>query len=378
MTTHTIFTGITTRTPLHISDSVEPTIGKKVKVNQTTKLKVPLLDNGETKMERIPVIHSNLLRGRIRRNIAHRIFESLRERGVGISVDFLHLVTSLAVSASPNSVKNLHNALKTDDPIAFMNGDAKPDKKNEDKEFNANSNISRKHIEAQTSDAFTALFGGGPNMWPSRLVTYDFLPNITDLLEPHLVNNELSRHFDTNPLTAKGYQLTQVIGAVKTDDLGKNLQYFDPDDKQVSVWIAIDSGATSSKEEKSKTKQSKSAKQSVDTGDDDEKQKESKINLRNMMNTEVVAPGVPFIGQFKVKMNGVSEEMLTIMKGLVLLGVDDLNNAPIGGLVRNGWGDVSASMIEDDDYAQARQAALDYIETVMPNQIMEAYGVAFR
>lgn len=371
---NTITVGLTTKSPLHIADAFEGQGAQKLlnektlKFAQTTKLKMPIKRANKDKteleinMDGVPVINGNLLRGRIRRNIADRILSSLRDRGEMISVDFLHLITSLATSASPSAAKNLHNAMKSDNTLKFLSDKVAA----KTGEVDANSGIRREHLELQTSDPFAALFGGGPNLWPSRLVTPGFLPNIISLVEPHFVNGDLAQKFKATPLNILPYYLTQVIGGIRTDNLGENLAYFDADNKEVAAWMAVDSHSRDKSD------------QTVDeNGNKVKKEKESKANLRNMMPVEVVAPGIPFIGSIKVADNDVDKKMHDIMTGLILLGIKDISNKSIGGMVRNGWGEMSVDIVEGDN-AKMEKAALSYIENIKPMSVMEAYGVAFR
>ncbi len=87
---------LTTKSRMHIADSANP-IGKRtcdsklVKYTQTTKTGIPVVrmekDGKETaSVVHVPVINANLIRGRIRRNIASRIIESIRSRNERASV----------------------------------------------------------------------------------------------------------------------------------------------------------------------------------------------------------------------------------------------------------------------------------------------------
>lgn len=349
---HAILVQVTNTTRLFIADSVSNTAERDgLKYSQTTKTRVPLPyvdDDGErTQMTSVPVINANLLRGRLRRNIADRIMDSLRARGLGVSVDTIHLLTCLASSGSPSSAKNVANAMQAKDPAKFFKS-KEADPKGD--EFKA-TDFRTEYLTAQTSDPFVALFGGGPNMWRSRLVTPDLMPNITALQQPGLINSRYNDAFEGETLTVYPSSLVELVGTVRNDDVFRNTKHQDPDADDVKTWIAIEA--------------------------DNSNKEESKTNLKNMMIVEVVRSGVPFIGELMIRNQDVSEKIFSVMKGLVLLALDDLKTQQLGGQVRNGWGFVNVEIAKGEDQDCIDQATA-YIENVTVSDLMEAFGVAFR
>jgi len=360
MTNNSMLVQITNTTRLHIADSAKPqgardVNGRKVPFTRTTKAIMPLMIGGanELKMEGVPVINANLLRGRLRRNIATLIFDSLRKRELGASVDFIHLLTSLATSGSPSSAKNLHNALQQSDPVkAFTGKGLKPEG---DEYLSTDNRV--EYLAAMTSDPFTALFGGGPNLWKSRLITPDFIPNLTLLAQPEFINGKYAHLFDRDPLSVSTpYRLLEYVGAIRGDDVFKHVEMLGRDSKELETWVKIEAGQKTS-----------------DEGEDSA----PKSNLRNMMTVETVCAGTPFIGEIIIKNEDVSSEVFDVMNGLILVALEALNGEQIGGLVRNGWGRVSVSFASEKNQKQI-DAALAYIDSVTVTDIMEAYGVALR
>ncbi len=355
---HSILVELTNTTRLHISDSAqsqaERTVaGGRLPYTQTTKTRVPITSTseGEEKqsMYSVPIINSNLLRGRIRRTIAAKIMDSLRDRGEGISVDLIHLLTTLATSGSPSSSKNVHNAMLAKDPVKFFNSSASAPTNEEC----SSSDFRTDYLVRMTSDPFSALFGGGPNMWPSRLVTPDLLPNLTVLQQPYLINNKYAHLFERPPMTVYPSELMEYVGSVRNDDVFKNNEHVDPASEDLQTWVKIEISNTGKDEDVSKS------------------------NLRNMMTLQVVRPGTSFIGELSVKNEDVSESIFDVMKGLVLIAIKDLEDQQLGGVVRNGWGKVNLSIAQGDDDA-CIQKANEYINNVTVSDLMEAYGVALR
>lgn len=355
---------ITNLTRLHIADSANPTGNRRVddrevKYTNTTSTRVPLIlntQNGERqRMESVPVINANLLRGRLRRNIATRIFDSMRERGLGISVDLIHLLTTLASSGSPNSAKTLHNAMLAKDPVKEFTGKGlKPEKD----DFSSNDTRTE-YLKAMTSDPFVALFGGGPNLWRSRLVTPDFMPNITALQKPYLINSTFAEKFERPPMDIENpFVLYEYLGTVRGDDVYANAGRLSNNSNELETWIKIESVGGKK-------------------ADANEEDSVGKSNLRNMMTLETVRPGLSFIGQIIVKNEDVSEDTFNVMSGLIQLAVNDLHEEQIGGVVRNGWGKVAVSIADGEDQEQIKLAET-YLNTVTVESLMEAFGVAVR
>lgn len=365
MQNHAITLEVTNTTRLHISDSANPRSevvrksttesGKsreeRIGYGQTTKTRVPVTIQGETgpitRMSSVPVINANLFRGRLRRIIADRIMDSLRERGLGVSVDAVHLLTCLASSGSPSSAKNVANAMKSTDPAKFFKSKEADPKDNEFK----SQDYRTEYLVAQTSDPFVALFGGGPNLWKSRLITPDLMPDIVELQQPNLINSKYAGAFGRPALTLYASALTELIGTVRNDDAFRNSKYQDPDSDDFQTWVKIES--------------------------DNSNKTESKTNLKNMMVIEVVRAGTPFIGEIIIKNQDVNDATFQVMKGLVLLALDELKTEQIGGYVRNGWGRLNVNIAEGADQ-QAIDKATDYISKVTVKELMEAFGVAFR
>lgn len=365
MQNHAIILEVTNTTRLHIADSATPRsevvrkissdTGKsreeRLGFGQTTKTRVPVTvdtDTGPaTRMSSVPVINANLFRGRLRRIIADMIMDSLRERGMGVSVDTIHLLTCLASSGSPSSAKNIANAMKSNDPAKFFKSkDAEP----KSGEFKS-QDYRTEYLQAQTSDPFVALFGGGPNLWKSRLITPDLMPDIADLQQPHLINSKYAGVFGRPAMSLYASALTELVGTVRTDDVFTNSRHQDPESKDLQAWITIEA--------------------------DNANKTESKTNLRNMMVVEVVRAGTPFIGEIIIKNQDVNENIFEVMKGLVLIALNELKTEQLGGYVRNGWGKVNVNIAEGSD-SEAIHKATEYISKVTVKDLMEAFGVAFR
>lgn len=361
---------LTTLSRFHSTPSVDNegkkmTAGSEIKYTLTTNAGVILdKEDGGTSVARVPVINANQLRGRIRRNIAERMFNSLRERNVDVNVDLIHLLTSLATSAGPYSALNVTNALKHTnaagdiDPVEFFN--SKTLKSAIGKERSANEWLID-NIALQISDPFCALFGGGPNMWESRLVINDMLPHTVELASnPFLANHALSKHFVGSEINVLHYRLTELVGTTRGDDLFKGAaRHAGSDPQGVQAWVEIDR-ASNGRDKK---------------GKDDTKV--SKFNLSNMMVKQAVITGVPFINEIIVKEIDTPDQTHQIMVGMMLLGCKDLGTGTLGSQGRDGWGKMDVAFGDKEDQA-AIDAAESYIANFDPVELMGAYGIAFR
>jgi hypothetical protein len=343
-----------------------PTVNNEGKMGntkfiRTTQARVAIVEEnnaGDKRLMQVPCIHSNQLRGRIRRNIAERMLTSMRERDLKIGVDLIHLLTALATSASPSAGLTVANAIKhlPEDPAEYYSKDTY--KTPQAGEHSANQ-WRLEHLNLQTSDAFVALFGGGPNLWQSRLVVNDMLANVTALAGCDFSPNQrLASIFD--PIDIPPFDLTQVLGSKRSDDLFNGSAKFTDDRDEVEAWIKIDIGSDSRKKK------------------NDSEGEEAKSNIKNLMAKETVIPGTPFVGSLVVKHEDVSNDMHDVMVGLVAIALEDIDelDQTLGSNARSGWGKFNVSLT--DAYSKQKQAALNYIDTCEPGVIMEAFGVAFR
>jgi len=314
-------------------------------------------DEPKVSMQSVSVINANLIRRRMRSHIANRIMDSFRKRDLGLSIDMVHLLTCLATAAAPSAAKNMTNAMKESDPVGFY---AK--KQGIEKGECSANDFRLDYIQKMTSDPFVALFGGGPNIWPSRLVTSDLMPNISSLNTDNFINASLVPYFKEAPVDVPAYRLSDLVGSIKNDDVLRNPSLVS-NKAELEAWFKIENQDTAR-----------------DKGDDAE-DSDKKMALRNMMAVEVVNPGVPFIGQILVKDNDVDLHTHSVMTGLILLAINDMNETQIGGMIRNGWGNITTSIAfnsSDDDTELHLQHARDYIENVTYDDLMEAFGVAIR
>lgn len=352
---HTIKVTLTTKSRLHIADAAakQGKIGN-TKYSLTSKVGMPIEtvvdDHLELRRQLFPVINANLLRGRLRRLIADRLMKSFAERGEEISIDLVHLLTSLSSSASPSSAKTLRNAMLHKDPVKAFNGTALDSgDKSVDKDGNPEcqaTSFKVEDIERQIADPFVALFGGGPNLWRSRLVVPDLFPHTEELNKPCFTNGDIAGDFE-GMVNIPSYQLTEVVSIIKHDDAYDHVDKVPA--KELDAWIRIDS-ANSSRA-------------------DDEK----KRNITNMLAAEAVIPGIPFIGEIEIKQNGATDEVFKVMQGLIKLALNDLDNSNIGSKARDNWGRVD---IKSSDTCV--KAAEQYIDGATPSEIMRGFGVSFR
>jgi hypothetical protein len=360
---------LTTQSRLFIADAAKSDSGLKYVPTTTANFLLPVDgDEGVLSRNQYPIINANLLRGRLRRNIARRIIAATMDRGDGISVDMAHLLTCLATSAAPSSPKTVENALNPEvhkgSPRDFFQS-AKP----ESGECEA-SNYSMDYDLRSKADPFVAMFGGGPNNWKSRLVTTDFIPNDIRLNRPELFNSVMAEIFTPVGFDTGKYNNTRErVSTVKNDDVAHYAADINESGKigELKFWLELEMG---SREVKAKKAQAEA------DGDQDAVKNFSKSNIKNMMTVETVIAGTPFVGRLVVEPRGVSEEVFAAMNGLLLLALDDLCEQQLGGNVRNGWGAVKVEVkTPENNY---REAAMEYISKVTYEQLKEAFGVATR
>ncbi len=256
------------------------------------------------------------------------------------------------------------------DPVEFMVGKEALAKEAAKSPFD-DSYFKLEYVKLMSEEPFVALFGGGPNLWESSLVTPDLMPNITPLKINGCIVNDIYDEF--SPIDIKPWECLEYVGIVRNDDLYNFLTGEDVGEPDVDAWIMLNS------DDRSNKKGLKEKKKKDDKEKEDAVSERKKVNLSNLTQFECVHSNIPFCGSFIVKQKNTSDEVFKIMQGLVLLGIKDVRTQQLGGLVRNGWGMMDVRMETNGDSDECENAALNYIEEkVEYDALMHAFGMTLK
>lgn len=342
---------ITLTTPLHITTpgsfkvDEEGRIGNSGKpITRVTQMPLALRHPIELPDDRvlsrvsIPCINANLLRGRIRRECAAIIFESLEERDETIPLSMAHILTCLSYG-NPNGGTRLDYEL----------------------------------IKKARDHVYAGLWGGGPDMLKSGLVVHNALP-ITDLtINEGFVplgarsssRNERSVNGQRNLLGHTG--LTYVTHIFKKDDI---IHFSDPMMPKI-----VTKYETVVPELQSKIFDGRKKRK------DDPTQKKSDID--NMFAVEMVMPGVSFT--FRLEL---AEYLSDAQTGLILLALERIKRKQgLGGWLRAGLGkfdfkyhlyeenlDGSTDSIDDELIEEYKKQALESASHVSEEDLVAIYA----
>ncbi len=276
-----------------------------IKTPVALKEPITITDNDDNVVKSIPcidvpTINSNLLRGRIRRECANLIFESLCDREETISLSMGHVLTCLSTSGSPSG----------DNIIRYS------------------------YLQQARSHLFAGLWGGGANMLRSGISVFDAKPLHHYLLENnyveygcrHNVRDELAVNTQWNKLGHLG--LTYVTHQFKKDDV---LHFSCP----ILDKVVTDFNKEVPAYQDAVVQLRKDAKAKV------------KLGLDNMFGFESVMPGVSFTFRMEFK-DHINDEQV----GFILLALDRLKTKQgLGGSTRYGMGrfDFNFNLYEAND-----------------------------
>lgn len=296
---------------------------------------VLLSDNGETRMEPLPIIPSNSWRGRLRRDAAAVIQETLVARGERVSLAAYNTLRCGAPHGYPSSP---HPTLED--------------------------------VRAARAHLFFGLFGGAPKLYRSHVITDTSFPLMAHAIDAGVVSAAYQDRAIGQIPRADGSSFTpRITSAVffkRTDD---SLMFTDPTAEKVIAdyaesvegWREL-TGVTETDDT-----------ESVDVDPEDEAavaaaaaaaaeklagpKKPMFRGVRGFVALELVHPGTPFA--FRVEAEGSPAQI-----GLTLEAVRRLQNRQIGGWVRNGFGRMTFDLIADIDD-----------ETVVPYRQLEGSEV---
>lgn len=279
--------------PLHITDASQDrriqSGDKTMPVTSTQTLTVVTrdMDTGETRTRRVPVIPSNSIRGRLRRAGADVMMEALKTQGEKLTLPAYH--TACAGTA-----------------------DGRPDK---------GSSVSLQNLHARREHPFIGLFGGGPEMVESRLITDTAWALVPETIENIDVPAACEDAMVDPMGREKRLPLTQIIYFRRMDDI---LQFSDPN-------------AQDRIQDYETTAQEWLDKQRARTPDDERSDRVQAWNA-----TEIVLAGMPF--SFRV---GTTPSSNDIQDGLLLSSLERfVTRFPtLGGWGSKGFGRYDLSSI---------------------------------
>lgn len=349
---------ITLTTPLHIASPgtaklkddgyfVSSTTKEAKSVTTVVKtpivLKDPIIIEHDDKDDKIitrldvPTINANLLRGRIRRECANMIFESLCEREETVPLQMAHVLTCLSTSGS----------LSGDKVIKF--------------DYH---HMARKHI-------FAGVWGGGTNLLPSGISVYNAMPIHDYLLEngytPYGMRqnrrDDLSVSPSSNLLGHLG--LTFITHLYKRDDV---LHFRCPIlNKVITNYNDV------IREYQDRILEARKSQKEVDG---------KKTDLDNMFGTENVMPGTSFT--FRMELADYLDDAQV---GMLLLALERMKERQgLGGSTRYGLGrfefeydlyddhrDGTFSLIDEEITDDYKQQAREGINAICESDLMTIY-----
>ncbi|HVT36007.1 MAG TPA: hypothetical protein VHE37_10495 [Nevskiaceae bacterium] len=215
-------------------------------------------------------------------------------------------------------------------------------------------------VSAAQNDLYAAVFGGGPMMLRSLLVTNDLFPIISDTVSSGLIADKFVRQIDRD-LQVRGENITFYQPSVRRDAL---LEFSDPlapmivkeYEPALLEWQTLCSESNAArKAERESAQQKRAAKKAgmkvaseapaLDpvapaAAAGGEAAKAKKVSLKNQQAIEAVAPGVRFYVRVGLREGARSEHvgMITAALGAVIEAND------LGGYSRNGYGRFSAAL----------------------------------
>lgn len=339
-----VFQGIlTTTTPLHIASADSARInegqlvyGEKAKGKPFTRvtrmpshLNSPLVSmSGDEPKEypfaELPVINGNTLRGRLRREMAGAVLDSLVERGETISLDLLHILTCGAATGAPSG----------------------------------NMDIEYELVKAARENLYSGVWGGGPDLFRSGVNVFSAVPVMDLTIENNFVPNnmitsEVMIQASARNLSLRTLGTTYPIDMYRIDDA---LAFRDPIfekvvtdyESEIRAWQEV-------------------------TGEQTRKRKsdnsEKKLDLRNMIAVEAVMPGVSFFIHIECK-----EHLTDAQIGYLALGLERVKmKQGLGGMLRAGMGrfNLDVQMYETHDFGKTLDLVDNEVQEDMIRQAKE-------
>ena len=292
---HTFYGMLTLLSPLHITSHHDGGVIYTEKVDVVTQEIVDDGDGGEdeqavARFHAVPIIPGNTIRGRIRRAVADIVLERLA--GERISVKAMHVLRSGSTGAG-----NVDKNGATLEEMLFA--DAHP---------------------------VIGLLGGGPRLFPSRLVTDTAVP-LVSYVEHLLPGLFRDRVLAIRPIVRDDGgrvwpRLTAMVGFVRRDDIAHFAAQMDMlDPAEVQAYL---------EEVAAKVARRRNGARDGETGED---AKVRDVTVGTRQKLEVVLPGLRF--GFRVEVRGPTPAQLGLtVRALERFAAD----ARLGGWVRAGCG----------------------------------------
>jgi len=255
---------------------------------------------------------------------------------------------------------------------------------------NAEFNLS--NIEKQMQEPFAALWGGGPLMLESNIVTTEALPFCSESAGKVYAAPALK---GVNYGKLNAFQLFAKNGAngefnpetmSKIDELsrmdGVGVDAVDPQERK--EWLAAESSSGDARvEAKAQAKAEKEAAKKEGRAPKKEGSGGKEFKITNILGTvEPVNPGVRFVSGIEINLSRTDDiGVRETMNALVIDAIMDIDR--LGGYKRLGWGNITDHTITDlssgdpEAFKQAsemREIAEEYYATVTVNEVMDALG----
>lgn len=285
----------------------------------------------------VPTINANLLRGRIRRECASLIFESLCEREETIPLEMAHVLTCLSTSGVPSG----ESILRYD------------------------------YVQMARNHVFAGVWGGGTHMLKSAISVYGAMPIHEYLLENGYTQYGMRHNEREEASVNPGRNQLGYLGITYITDFFKK-------DSVLHFECPILEKVITNYKDTISDYQDKIIKERLDKKSNGGKKKD----LDNMFGMENIAPGVSFTFRLEFGSHLNGEQI-----GLVLLAIERMKKRQgLGGVIRYGMGqfdfnyglyevhsDGDYELIDDETINQYKDDAGDAINNITETDLMDIY-----
>ena len=273
-----------------------------VDCTRTRRLKAVMPIENEESQQRlmgIPVIPANTIRGGIRRAATTTVLDVLAERGELVPLDVYHCMRCGSHTGQPDKTPDI------------------------------------RVIERSQQHPFVGLLGGGPQMAKSAYVCEEAIAICEGTIEADLVPEQLSSLAPSKDMGNREPRLTTPVWFIHSDDV------LDNKDSRISAVVENFPESVTDWFEKVEANQQARKSERNEGGGDTKKQ-----SIKSFLAHEVALPGVQMSTSFSVDTALIGEAGF----GLFLSALAHYCQSPIGGWVRNGYGQLSVNATcESDD-----------------------------
>jgi CRISPR type IV-associated protein Csf2 len=197
-----------------------------------------------------------------------------------------------------------------------------------------NASLTVEEVMRARSNIFMGIFGGGARILPSHYAPIDMKPVIPSTVDLGLIPQYLLEDDQNWLINARGQDLINTYGFVSVDDIVSVKNINDIENYLENGVEVVAAHQVAMLQNKADRKAAKDDKSNTD------KEKPTKLDKKNMLSIQAIAPGVPLYFQLKM-----DECLSPAQIGLMTQALCDLiNEQEFGGWVRVGYGRVTAHL----------------------------------